>query len=261
MTRSPASILVVDDEETIRTIIADALTLQGHHVHTAASAEQALDACESTLCDLVLLDLKMPGGMDGIALLTEIRRRWPSAVVIVLTGYGTLDSAITALRAGAFDYLTKPASITQIVESAERGLAKQREEARRQQLIVRLEDTLHELKREGKTPPAQPEATQRFAQTASLVIDRHKRLAVLGSQPLELTAMEFDLLDYLARHADRVVTASELVKAMQGYNLAEEEARPMVRVHVQRLRQKLGDDSDNPRYILNVRGKGYRFIS
>ena len=261
MTNPTASILVVDDEETICTIVVEALTSQGHHVQAAATSEQALRAFEATPFDLVLLDLKLPGALDGIGLLTEIRRRWAATVVIMLTGYGTLDSAITALRAGAFDYLTKPVSVAQIIESADRGLVKQRENARRQQLIAHLEDTLRELKSESKTPHAEPAVAQRFARTATLVIDRHKRLVVRGNEPLELTATEFDLLDYLARHADRVVTASELVKTTQGCDVLEVEARPIVRVHIQRLRQKLGDDPENPRYILNVRGKGYRFVT
>lgn len=255
-----ANILVVDDEETIRTIIAEALTAHGHRVQVAATTEQALRVCETTPPDLVLLDLKIPGAMDGLALLGTIRRRWSGIIVIMLTGYGSLDSAIAALRAGAFDYLTKPVHIAHIIESVERGLEKQREQARRQQLIAHLEATLDALKNDPPLPTDVPSGAQRFAQTATLVIDRHKRLVARGNTPIELTPTEFDILDYLARAVDRVVTASELVKATQGYEVAEPDARPMIRVHIQRLRQKLGDDPDNPRYILNVRGKGYRFV-
>ncbi|MCX7838778.1 MAG: response regulator transcription factor [Anaerolineae bacterium] len=258
MTTQAASILVVDDEDTIRTIITDALTQHGYNVQDAATSDQALRLCETTPFDLVLLDLKIPGAMDGLDLLKVIRRRWSQTVVIMLTGYGSLDSAINALRAGAFDYLTKPVSTTQIVESVERGLEKHREELRRQQLVTHLEATLQALKTANllSTPPLD----QRFTHTATLTIDRHKRLVVRGDELIELTATEFDILDYLARAADRIVTASELVKATQGYELMEQDARPMIRVHIQRLRQKLGDDPEHPRYILNVRGKGYRFI-
>jgi DNA-binding response OmpR family regulator len=258
MTTQPASILVVDDEDTIRTIITDALTQHGHNVQSAATSEQALRLCETTAFDLVLLDLKIPGAMDGLDLLKMIRRRLPQTVVIMLTGYGTLDSAITALRAGAFDYLTKPVSTAQIVESVERGLEKHREELRRQELVTHLEATLQALK--GAAVSTAPPLDQRFTHTATLTIDRQKRLVVRGDELIELTATEFDILDYLARAADRVVTASELVKATQGCDVMEQDARPMVRVHIQRLRQKLGDDPERPRYILNVRGKGYRFI-
>ena len=176
----------------------------------------------------------------------------------MLTAYASLDSSIAALRNGAYDYLVKPASLHQIVESVSRGLAKKRVEAQRYETIARLEETLRMLKQENLAQPA-PDIPERFVQISSLTIDRQKRLAVLDREPLSLTATEFDLLDYLVRHCDRIVTASELVKTIQGYDLVEADARPIVRVHIQRLRQKLGDDPDRPRYILNIRGRGYRF--
>ncbi len=252
------NILIVDDEKNIRAVIEEALAAQGYRTRTSATAEDALRACEQTVFDLALLDLKLPGKMDGMDLLTEIHRRWPQTVIIMLTAYASLDSSIAALRNGAYDYLVKPASLNQIVESVSRGLAKKRTEAQRYETIARLEETLRMLKQENLAQPA-PDISERFAQVASLTIDRQTRLAVLDREPLALTATEFDLLDYLVRHCDRVVTARELVKTIQGYDLVEADARPIVRVHIQRLRQKLGDDPDHPRYILNVRGRGYRF--
>jgi two-component system KDP operon response regulator KdpE len=204
--------------------------------------------------------LKLPGSLDGLALLDRIVAHWQDTIVIVLTGYASLDSAIAALRRGAYDYLTKPASIPQILESVERGLDKKRQAARRQLIIAQLEQTLDELRREGLGTRGPEVADDRFVKTSSLMIDRHKRLAVRGDQPIALTATEFDLLEYLAQHADRVVTPGEIVKEIQGYDLGEADARPIVRVHIQRLRQKLEDDPDNPKFILNVRGKGYRFL-
>lgn len=251
-------ILVVDDEKVIRTVIADALEGKGYAVQTAANAEQALRQFEESFFDLALVDLKMPGALDGLQLLERVHARWPATTVIVLTGYATLDSAITALRHGAYDYLAKPATMAQIVESVARGLAKRRDEQRRDHLLTQLEDTLHELKRE-QNPAAPVSSAERFRQFDQLTIDRQKRIAVRDGEPLALTATEFDMLDHLARHADRVVSARELVKATQGYELMEPDARPLVRVHIQRLRQKLEQDPENPRYILNVRGKGYRF--
>jgi len=253
-------ILVVDDEKTIRMVIADALEAEGYYVHTAASPTEALQIFDQTPCDLALIDLKMPGAMDGIGLLKELRRRSPQTVIIMLTGFATFDSAIAAMREGAFDYLTKPASIAQIVASAERGLAKRREDIRRQELIAQLEQTLHSLRTESESIQSPTNVSERFTRTSSLVIDRYKRLVIRGVDLLDLTSTEFDILDYLARHADRVVTASELVKATQGYDLIEADARPIIRVHIQRLRQKLEDDPDNPRFITTVRSKGYRFV-
>lgn len=253
-------ILVVDDEKTIRLVISDALEDAGYQVASAANPEQALELCQSQSFDLALIDLKMQSAMDGIGLLKEIRRRSASTVVIVLTGYGTLDSAIAALREGAFDYLTKPASIAQIIESVARGLTKHRDDSRRQTLIKQLEETLRALKTEAERFAAPTGVDERFATTTTLVIDRQKRIVVRGGVPLELTSTEFDVLDYLALHNDRVVTASELVRAALGYELIDVDARPIVRVHIQRLRQKLDDDSTNPQFIVNIRGKGYRFV-
>jgi two-component system KDP operon response regulator KdpE len=100
----------------------------------------------------------------------------------------------------------------------------------------------------------------RFIQTPALTIDRQKRLVVKDGKPLMLTSTEFDLLDFLASQPERVVTAQELIRAVQGYEISENDARPIVRVHIRRLRQKLEENPDQPGYILNVRGKGYRFV-
>ncbi|MBI5305802.1 MAG: response regulator transcription factor [Chloroflexi bacterium] len=260
-TTRPEKILLADDEATIRTVIKDTLESHGLSVYCAADSAQAWHACQETEFDLALLDIKMPGPIDGIGLLTRIHAHAPQTVVIMMTGYAALDSVITALRQGAFDYLTKPASMTQIVASVERGLAKRQDALRRQQLINNLENTLRALKHEDQTAAALDTPNgKRFAQTQHLTLDRQKRLVALGDLPVDLTPTEFDLLDYLATHAERVVTARELVHAAQGYDLAEVDARPIVRVHLQRLRQKLGDNPQHPKIILNVRGKGYRFV-
>ncbi len=252
------NILVVDDEKTIRTVIADALENQGYYLDTAADADQALAACERQPFDLALVDLRMPGSMDGMELLAQMHRRWPNMVVILLTAFATLDSAIAALRQGAYDYLVKPVSLAQVAETVAQGLAKRREEMRRQQLIARLQETMQELRPESRQAKAPP-SSDRFIQTPTLIVDRQKRIVVRGDESIGLTATEFDLLDYLSSHSTRVVTARELVRAARGYDLAEPDARPIVRVHIQRLRQKLELDPEHPRYILNIRGKGYRF--
>ncbi len=254
-------ILIVDDEPTICTVIADALTARGWRVQCATDSAQALRACAQTEFDLALLDLKIPGPVDGIGLLTQIHQRAPQTAVIMMTGFASLDSAIRALRQGAADYLTKPASLAQIIASVERSLEKRHDALRRQQLIANLEATLLELKNETTSDSLNDaNARTRFVQTSRVTIDRQKRIVALDNQPVELTPTEFDLLDYLAAHAARVVTAYELIRAAHGYDISEADARPIVRVHLQRLRQKLGDDPQSPRLILNVRGKGYRFV-
>lgn len=252
------NVLIVDDEEGIRAVIGDSLESKGYLVAGANNAMAALEACAKMEFALALVDLRLPGAMDGVGLLSELRRQFPNVLVLMLTGYATIDSAIAALRQGAHDYLIKPISMSQLIDSVDCALAKRGEETRRNELIARLEETLQELKQENT--PAIKEASDRFLRARALTIDRQKRWVVTGNQPVNLSATEFDVLDYLARNSGRIVAARELLKAVQGYDANEMEASPIVRVHIQRLRQKLQDDPERPRFIANVRGKGYRFV-
>lgn len=254
------NILVVDDEKTIRTVVSEALRRKGHIAQLAANADDALRLLEYSSFDLALIDLKMPGKLDGLGLLNEMSRRWPQMVVIVLTGYGTLDSAIAAIRQGAHDYILKPVDLAQIVASVERGLAKRGEEAAREDMIDRLEEMVRGLRRQSTAPRAERSPSEWSFDSPALKIDHRRRLAIRNGEELSLTAAEFDLLEYLARNVERVVTAAELIKATQGFDVSEAEARPLVRVQIQRLRRKLEENPDHPRHILNVRGVGYRFV-
>lgn len=252
-------ILIVDDEETILEVMSDAVRSQGYSVETASGPELALSYCEKINFDMAIVDMRMPGKMDGLALLCEVRKRWPTMIVIMLTAYASIDTAIAALRQGAYDYLVKPVGISQILASIERGLMKSEKEAHMRRMINELESVLEALKLEYGIIPMNGHEVQRFIQTPAVTIDRQKRLVVKDGKPVILTATEFDLLDFLASQPERVVTSQELIRAVQGYELSEADARPIIRVHIRRLRQKLEEDPDQPAYILNVRGKGYRF--
>lgn len=257
---STTNIIIVDDEKTIRMVLGDAFTAEGYLVQTATSAEEAIEAFVQTRFDLALVDLRMPGTMNGLDLLKEIHRNYPHTIVIMLTAYASMDSAIQALREGAYDYLVKPTSISLIISTVERGLAKRRKEIRLLEILGEMESMVLELRRElGTGASNEDDPAARFIQTSHLTIDRQKRLVVRGDQPITLTETEFEILDFLAHNPDQVVTASELTKSVQGYDLTDEAARPLIRVHIRRLRQKLEEDPDRPRFILNVRGKGYRF--
>lgn len=255
-----AQILIVDDEKNIRKILNDTLANYGYQTYAAENAQAALRLCEQTTFDLALIDLKMPGRMDGLGLLAEIRQRFPQMIVIVLTAFASLDSSVVALRRGAFDYLVKPAKVEEILESVARGLEKKRQAEQRNQVISQLEHVLATFRQEHAAPPPESSVDVRFVQTPRLTIDRKKRLVVCGNQKVSLSPTEFDVFDYLASHSDRVVTASELVQAVQGYDLADADARPLIRAHIKHLRKKLGDDPNHPSYIVNVRSKGYRFV-
>jgi DNA-binding response OmpR family regulator len=224
-------ILVVDDEETIRLTVSAALKRQGFETTTAEDSNQALSMLDQTKFDLAILDLKLPGSMDGIGLLMELRARSPETIVMIISAYATLDSAIEALRNGAFDYLLKPFTMEQVVERVKHALGKRGEMAQ-------------------PAPDFSP----------GIQINPKKRSVLQDGNPVTLSVTEFDMLAYLIDHSDHIVSSSELMHAVAGYNLDERDARRIVRVHVQRIRLKLGDDPENPRLIQNVRSKGYRFI-
>ncbi len=124
----PPRVLVVDDEPTIRDILVDFLGMEGFVVVATATAEEALDRLDEVRPEVVLLDLEMPG-MNGLELLEQLHLRRPEALPIMMTGYGTLETAIEAMKAGAYDYLLKPFKVPQVIQVIERGLEKQRLEA------------------------------------------------------------------------------------------------------------------------------------
>ena len=208
-------LLVVDDEEIIR-IRRGRCTQESRirRLQTATCAEHALRLCETSVFDLALIDLKMPGTMDGLGLLGELRRRWPKIILIVMTGYGTMESAIAALRQGAHDYLAKPASVAQIVESVRSGLAKRHR--RDAPAAVDRGPGRHaapaQAGRGGNAARAGPDAIR--------VDDRppHARGTARRCPTGADRLPRFDLLDYLAQHSSRVVMASELAKAILGYD-------------------------------------------
>ncbi len=262
---SEAKILVVDDEAVERITLGEALRLEGFSVSLAASGEEALTLLEQDRTfDALILDLRLPG-IDGITVLERARHLVPDAVVILLTGYGTLESAIQALRQGAFDYLLKPSRPDEIIATLRRGLEHQRQEKQRRALMGQLQNTLQALVAiDGGAPSVQPEPPldeSRFLRVGDILVDRARHLVTCKGQPVDLTPTEFRLLECLMTRVDQVCTPQDLVACAQGYDSDPWGARSIVRVHVRRLRRKLEPDPERPRYIVNVRGVGYMFVS
>ncbi len=260
----PANVMVVDDEAVARISLAEILRLEGYHVATAASGEEALSLLsKSGPFDMMVLDLKMPG-MDGIEVTKEVQEESPGTVIILLTAFGTLETAIEAIRQGAHDYLLKPCPIPDILESVRKGLAKRQQEQQRQHLVSQLQRTLSELvTAEGADVVEEAVSPQpsRFLQIRDVVVDRQKHIVMLRGQPLDLTPTEFKILACLMETPDQVWSPQELVRRAQGYETDAWGARAIVRVHVRRLRKKMELDPSDPTYILNVRGVGYMFAS
>lgn len=260
-TRTPR-ILVVDDEATTRISLAELLRLEGYDVSIAASGEDALEVIDrDPPFDLMVVDIKMPG-MDGLQLTEAVQRRSPDTVIILLTAFGTLETAIQALRRGAHDYLLKPCPVSQILESVRKGLSKRHQERQRRELVSRLEQTLSELRaiEQPDVAVASPvSSAERYLEVQDVRLDRERHQVWIGDRLVDLTPTEFKLLAYMMERADQVCSPQQLVRQAQGYETDPWGARAIVRVHIRRLRRKLEPDPAQPRYIVNVRGVGYTF--
>lgn len=251
-----AHILIVDDEQALRQVLGKLLRRMGYQVTEAASGPEALGLIAGQSFDLVILDLKMPE-MDGTEVLEAARRIAPGTVYIILTAYGTLNSAIAAIRHGAFDYLLKPSRVKEIIHAVEGGLT-ERQRRLRQDPVVVLEQALASV----KTAPRPSEPTpERFLRASEVTIDTDRRLVVVGGRRVDLTPAEFDILTYLVRHRDRVVSCRELAGHLRGWEVDERDARSLLRSHVHRLRRKLEADPARPRLIRTVRGNGYLVVA
>ncbi|MBX3082712.1 MAG: response regulator transcription factor [Anaerolineae bacterium] len=262
-----ANILVVDDEGAIRYSIGKTLQRVGYQVSAAASAEEALNMLGEQLFDVVLTDIRMPG-LTGVELLSRIKEKAPDAIVILMTGYASLGTAVEALRLGAHDYLIKPISSQDIRQSVARGLERAQNMRRRRQLLETIQNNVKELtggfeetsRAHAATAvaPAPVQAPVTTMQLGPLTIFPGRYQIQVGDKQLSLTPTEFDLLLYLAAHRGRVVPCYELVREVRGYTVDEAEAREVIRPHISNLRRKLDKAGQDPDLIVNVRGIGYR---
>jgi DNA-binding response OmpR family regulator len=252
-------ILVVDDESAMRATLDEILSGEGFEVVTAAGGEAALATLRQEPIDLMLLDLRM-AGMDGLQVIEQARKSAPDTIVVMLTAHGTLESAISAMRQGAFDYLLKPCNVPEIVAAVRRGLIHRQQTLRQRDLVGLMQRAIHELQ-VPSLGPGGAETPERFIQSRGISLDLQRHVATARGNLLDLTLTEFKLPAYLMQRPDQVVSPRELVNSVQGYEADEPEARAIIRVHIRRLRQKLEPDPDNPQYIINVRGVGYLFAS
>lgn len=259
-------VLIIDDEAGLRETLGRILQRAGCDTEVAANGLQALELIKQHSFDLAYLDLHLPG-MDGIQILKEIRQHQPKLPVIMLTGYGTLQSAVEALRLGANDYLLKPFDPEVLVARTRVILDEQAVERRKQELraqIASLEAELRGLEKESPAPPPAilpgPEPQNRFFKIGRMVLDLQARRATFGDRVLNLPPATFDYLVVLAQHSPEVVNYQTLVTEAQNYQVDGVEARELAKWHMHVLRQALESDPQNPRYLLNVRGTGYRLL-
>ncbi len=278
-TGTDAKILIVDDEETIRFFLRELLERDGYAVVTANSGEAALKHIEQEDFDLALIDLKMRG-ISGTDVLKVLHTRAPDTVVIMLTGHGSLESAVEALRQGAHDYLFKPCKTIELRESIRVGLLNRRQKQKQRELLWQLEQHLSTtldgvratIQQVGALPPvisprgaaqtavpldSQPAEEKRFLQYGNLIVDLTRHVITMEARLLELSPTEFDVLAYLISEAPRVISPQELLREAQGYAAEVWEARDIVRYHIYRIRQKAKDATGRTDVIRTVRGVGY----
>ncbi len=224
---TPKSILVVDDETTIREVVRRYLEREGFAVREAEDGYEALDAIEESPPDLIVLDLMLPG-IDGLTITRNLRDRQPIPIVM-LTAKSEVQDRIRGLDLGADDYVTKPFSPQELVS--------------RVRAVLRRAD-----------PDELPLQVVEFG---DLQMDPASRSLISSAGSIPLTTTEFDLLWYLANHPRQVFTRSQLLDHVWGYEYYGDAST--VTVHISRLREKIEPDQDKPRHILTVWGVGYKF--
>jgi DNA-binding response OmpR family regulator len=260
-------ILVIDDEELLRNTLARVLKRAGYDVATAGDGHEALHLLEENGFDLAYLDIRLPG-MDGLQILKGIRANEGKMPVVLLTAYGSLQTALEALRLGATDYLLKPVDPEVLVARTRVILAEQAVERHKRELrqqIAVLQQELRQLEGQGTgeepssiAPIPAPE--DRFFKRGALVLDLQARRATFKERVIMMPPAAFDYLLVLARRSPEVVTYQVLVTEAQGYQADVVEARELSKWHIHALRQALETDPAQPNYLLNVRGAGYRFV-
>ncbi len=236
------------------------LIKDGHIITDVGSAEEALAVLESFDCETAIVDIRMPG-MSGIELLEAVRARWPHISVIVLTGHGTLVSAMAAVKAGAHDYLLKPAQPGTIRQTLAEALAVSRRRREQDHLLESLRASLERLNDLPASHAAETRSAMdtRQLKVGDLLIDfRSHEVHREGGVPIPLSPSEFKLLAALASRLGEVIEYVALVRLGLGYDADSLEARELIKRHVFELRQKIEPDPASPQYILNVRGVGYR---
>jgi DNA-binding response OmpR family regulator len=233
-----AKVLIVDDEEVARLTLAEILRLEGFQIKTANSGEAAVEMLNSETFDVMILDLKM-SGMSGIDVLNNMVDAKPDLSVIILTAYGSIDTAIQAIRYQVHDYLLKPATPDQVLASIERALAKKRLDTNR---VADARSVYH-----GRVEELPGGATLAW----------EKRQISWKDGNLSLTPTEARLLKILFERKNEMVPHTDLVFMIQGYRLDMEEAAKILRPVVSRLRQKLTSVPEWGDRIKNVRGAGY----
>jgi two-component system, OmpR family, KDP operon response regulator KdpE len=219
-------ILVVDDEHEIRALLRVALSAHGFAVAEAASGQEGLNRASIFHPDLVILDLGLPD-MDGTEVITRLRE-WSGVPIVILSVRDREGDKIHALDAGADDYLTKPFGMGE--------------------LFARIRVAIRHSAKTEESP---------VMTFDDITVDLSRRLVFVKGREVRLTPTEYEILKFLVLHSGRVVTHSQLLRAVWGPNYQGE--TQYLRVYVGQLRRKIETDPTDPRHLITEPGVGYRF--
>lgn len=228
-------ILVVEDEDAIREVVALNLRLAGYEVTEAASAEQALAVFSpSAGFDVAVLDIMLPG-MNGFSLCETIRRDSASIGIIMLSAKTLETDKIKGLSIGADDYMTKPFSVSE--------------------LLARVEALVRRVGRQGASSAA-PEPDGRMV-SGVFVLDQKSRVLYKNGTPIDLTQVEFQIMELFFHNPGIALVREKILKGVWGENYFGDVK--IVDVNIRRLRMKVEDEPSHPTHIMTVWGYGYRW--
>jgi len=223
-------ILVIEDESSLIMAIRDELEFEGFETSVVEDGVEGLDRILKDAPDLVVLDLMLPG-KSGFEICREVRRQGLDTPIIMLTARSQEVDRVRGLDLGADDYVVKPFSLAELV-------------ARIRAVLRRTESHTHSGER------------SQILQTGDLRLDVRKQEAFKGGRQIELTHKEFQLLEFLLRHPGEVISRDEFLDRLWGGEVHVTHRN--VDTHIASLRKKIEDDADQPRYILSIRGAGYK---
>ncbi|MCI6384379.1 MAG: response regulator transcription factor [Subdoligranulum variabile] len=228
-------VLVVEDEASIREMVALNLKMAGWEVVEASSAERALELMHrGETCDAALLDIMLPG-MDGLSLCETIRRENNEIGIIIVSAKGQESDKIRGLSIGADDYITKPFSVSE--------------------LVARLEALTRRIKR-GSVPAKPAEEPEQLI-SGPFVLDEKSRMLYKNGTAIDLTQVEFQIMELFFRNPGTALVREKILEGVWGKNYFGDVK--IVDVNIRRLRMKIEDEPSSPQHILTVWGYGYRW--
>ncbi|MDD2316719.1 MAG: response regulator transcription factor [Desulfobacterales bacterium] len=227
MKTSKARILIVEDDPPILQGLCDVLVFNGYEAFGVPDGVEGLEAASNQTWDLILLDVMLPG-LDGFSICRKLREKKPSQAVVMLTARGSEDDVVAGFKAGADDYISKPFSL--------------------RELMVRVEAV---LRRTGKI------MSNETVEFREVCFDGRNLTAGFQGRTCELTRREMDIVSYLHRHQDRIVSKKELLTHVWHYADADIETRT-VDIHMLKLRKKIASIAPDLPFVQTIRGEGYR---